>query len=92
MMSLNLDMHQALVQNYGSGFGLGYQSRFNLAQFEGMNLSAVGGLSLNYFGLNKDTFNYPKNPTLAAIKGWCFYYYHRGWWAVKYLSSDFFLL
>ena len=40
--------------DFGAGFGLGYQSRFNLAQFEGMNLSAVGGLSLNYFGLNKD--------------------------------------
>ena len=58
--------------DFGAGFGLGYQSRFNLAQFEGMNLSAVGGLSLNYFGLNKDNV-VSQNPSLAAdLKGGAF--------------------
>ena len=55
--------------DFGAGFGLGYQSRFNLAQFEGMNLSAVGGLSLNYLGLNKDNI-ISDNPSLAVdLKG-----------------------
>lgn len=58
--------------DFGSGFGLGYQSRFSISQFEGMNLSAVGGLSLNYFGLNKDNI-ITQNPTLAVdLKGGAF--------------------
>jgi small nuclear ribonucleoprotein (snRNP)-like protein len=58
--------------DFGSGFGLGYQSRFSISQFEGMNLSAVGGLSLNYFGLNKDNI-VTQNPTLAVdLKGGAF--------------------
>ncbi|MBS4035377.1 MAG: hypothetical protein KGZ85_12980 [Ignavibacterium sp.] len=58
--------------NFGPGFGLGYQSRFSLAQFEGLNLSAVGGLSLNYFALNDDNI-IQQNPTLAAnLKGGAF--------------------
>lgn len=58
--------------NFGPGFGLGYQSRFSMAQFEGLNLSAVGGLSLNYFALNEDNI-IEQNPTLAAnLKGGAF--------------------
>lgn len=58
--------------NFGPGFGLGYQSRFSIAQFEGLNLSAVGGLSLNYFSLNKDNI-IQQNPTLAAsLRGGAF--------------------
>jgi small nuclear ribonucleoprotein (snRNP)-like protein len=58
--------------DFGSGFGIGYQSRFSLAQFEGMNLSAVGGLGLNYFGLNKDNI-ITQNPSLAVdLKGGAF--------------------
>lgn len=57
---------------YGNGFGIGYRSRFNLIQLEGMNLSAVGGLSLNYFGLNKDNI-ISQNPSLTAnLKGGAF--------------------
>ncbi|MEO8233259.1 MAG: hypothetical protein ABI638_13325 [Ignavibacteriota bacterium] len=56
---------------YGSGLGIGYQSRFSLAEFEGMNLSAVGGLSFNYFGLNKDAFiSTTTNP--VSVKGGAF--------------------
>lgn len=58
--------------NFGPGFGLGYQSRFSMAQFEGLNLSAVGGLSVNYFALNDDNI-IQQNPTLAAnLKGGAF--------------------
>jgi RNase P/RNase MRP subunit p29 len=58
--------------NFGPGFGLGYQSRFSMAQFEGLNLSAVAGLSLNYFALNDDNI-IQQNPTLAAnLKGGAF--------------------
>lgn len=61
-----------LGSNFGPGFGLGYQSRFSLAQFEGLNLSAVGALSLNYFALNEDNI-IQQNPTLAAnLKGGAF--------------------
>ncbi len=57
---------------YGPGFGLGYQSRFNMAQFEGLNLSAVGGLSFNYFVLNEDNI-LSQNPSLqATLKGGAF--------------------
>lgn len=58
--------------NFGPGFGLGYHSRFSLAQFEGLNLSAVGGLSLNYFALNEDNI-IQQNPALTAnLKGGAF--------------------
>ncbi|MBE0550976.1 MAG: hypothetical protein IH619_01170, partial [Ignavibacterium sp.] len=58
--------------NFGPGFGLGYQSRFSIAQFEGLNLSAVGGLSLNYFALNEDNL-IQQNPSLSAnLKGGAF--------------------
>jgi RNase P/RNase MRP subunit p29 len=58
--------------NFGPGFGLGYQSRFSIAQFEGLNLSAVAGLSLNYFVLNEDNI-IQQNPTLNAnLKGGAF--------------------
>lgn len=58
--------------NFGPGFGLSYHSRFSLAQFEGLNLSAVGGLSLNYFALNEDNI-IQQNPALAAnLRGGAF--------------------
>lgn len=58
--------------NFGPGFGLGYQSRFSIAQFKGLNLSAVSGLSFNYFALNKDNL-IQQNPTLTAnLKGGAF--------------------
>lgn len=58
--------------DFGPGFGLGYQSRFSMAEFEGMNLSAVGGLSLNYFALNEDNI-VQQNPNLSAnLKGGAF--------------------
>lgn len=54
---------------YSPGFGFGYQSKFNLYQFEGLDLSALGGLSMNYFALNKDNI-IARNPTLTAnLKG-----------------------
>lgn len=57
---------------YGPGFGLGYQSRFSVKQFESVNLSAVGGLALNYFGLNKENI-IQRNPNLSAnLKGGAF--------------------
>lgn len=69
---IELGYSSSFGTDFGAGFGLGYQSRFNLAQFEGMNLSAVGGLALNYFGLNKDNI-VSQNPTLAVnLKGGAF--------------------
>ena len=69
---IELGYSSSFGTDFGAGFGLGYQSRFNLAQFEGMNLSAVGGLSLNYFGLNKDNI-VSQNPSLAVdLKGGAF--------------------
>ncbi len=57
---------------YGPGFGVGYQSRFSLAQYQGVNLSAIGGLSLNYFALAKDNI-LNENPNLnATLKGGSF--------------------
>ena len=38
-----------LGSSFGAGFGLGYQSRFSIAEYEGLNLSAVAGFRLNYF-------------------------------------------
>ena len=69
---IELGYAPSFTTEFGSGIGLGYQSRFNLAQFEGMNLSAVGGLSLNYFGINKDAdvFSDPTNP--PNVKGGAF--------------------
>lgn len=58
--------------NYGTGFGIGYQGRFNLAQLEGMNISAVGGLSLNYFGLNTDNIVNSNQSISADLKGGAF--------------------
>ncbi len=69
---IELGYASSFGSDYGSGLGIGYQSRFNLAQFEGMNLSAVGGLSLNYFGLNKDNI-VSQNPSLSVdLKGGAF--------------------
>ncbi len=69
---IELGYSSSFGTDFGTGFGLGYQSRFSISQFEGMNLSAVGGLSLNYFGLNKDNI-VTQNPTLAVdLKGGAF--------------------
>lgn len=58
--------------SFGPGFGLGYQSRFSVSQFEGLGLSALAGLSFNYFALNEDDL-IQQNPALAAnIKGGAF--------------------
>ena len=58
--------------SFGPGFGIGYQSRFSIAQFDGLSLSALAGLSLNYFALNEDNL-IQQNPTLSAtLKGGAF--------------------
>lgn len=58
--------------NYGPGFGLGYQSRFRIAEFEGLDLSVPVGLSLIYFALNEDNL-IKANPSLnATLKGGAF--------------------
>lgn len=57
---------------YGPGFGIGYQSRFTIKQFESVYLSAVGGLALNYFGLNKENI-IQRNPNITAnLRGGAF--------------------
>ncbi|MBI5661761.1 MULTISPECIES: hypothetical protein [Ignavibacterium] len=57
---------------YGPGFGLGYQSRFTIEQFESVYLSAVGGLAFNYFGLNEENI-IQRNPNITAnLRGGAF--------------------
>ena len=51
--------------DYGTGFALGYSSKFLLSHMEGFYLSAVGGLNLNYFTLNKDNFT-DELPSVSA--------------------------
>ena len=61
-----------LGTTYGPGFGLGYHSRFHIAQFEGLNLGVITGLSLNYFVLNEENIA-TQNPSLSAnFKGGAF--------------------
>ena len=58
--------------SFGPGFGLGYLSRFNISQLQGLNISAVVGLTLNYFALNSDNIT-AQNPLLNAnYKGGAF--------------------
>lgn len=55
--------------NFGPGFGIGYHSRFHLLQYEGLDLSAIGGLSASYFVLNEDNL-ITQNPQLTVnLKG-----------------------
>ncbi len=61
-----------LGSSFGAGFGLGYQSRFSIAEYEGLNLSAVAGLSLNYFSLNKDNILSQNQSLGANLKGGAF--------------------
>lgn len=58
--------------NFGSGFGLNYKSRYSIAELEGLNLSAVGGLSLNYFTLNSDNIANENQNLSANVKGGAF--------------------
>ncbi len=69
-----IDIHYntKLGASYGSGFGLGYQSRFSLSQFEGLNLSALGSLSVNYFTLNEENVLTQSGSLDATIKGGAF--------------------
>ncbi len=55
--------------NYGSGFGIGYADRFLVHQSSGLDISAIGGLALNYFALKKDNL-VTQNPQLSVnLKG-----------------------
>lgn len=55
--------------NFGPGFGIGYHSRFHLLQYEGLDISAIGGLSASYFVLNEDNL-ITQNPQLSVnLKG-----------------------
>lgn len=68
----SLSYSPKLDDSYGPGFGLGYLSRFKVAEFEGMHLSATGSLGLNYFTLNSDNI-IQSNPSLNAnLKGGAF--------------------
>lgn len=55
--------------NFGPGFGAGYHSRFHLHQYEGLDISATGGISLNYFVLDEENL-VTQNPSLQVnLKG-----------------------
>lgn len=55
--------------NFGPGFGIGYQSRFHILQYEGLDISAIGSLSASYFVLNEDNL-VTQNPQLSVnLKG-----------------------
>ena len=57
---------------YGPGFGLGYQSRFTIKQFESLSLSALTGISFSYLGLNEKNI-IQRNPNISAnLKGGAF--------------------
>ncbi len=69
---LDIGYTTKLGTSFGSGFGIGYQSRFSVSEFEGLNLSAVAGLSLNYFSLNKDNILSQNQSLGANLKGGAF--------------------
>jgi small nuclear ribonucleoprotein (snRNP)-like protein len=55
--------------NYGPGFGIGYSSHFSVSQEDGYNVSAVGGVSVNYFQLNEDNILKENTALSANLKG-----------------------
>lgn len=66
---IEVGYNSSFGNNFGPGFGAGYLSRFHLLQYEGLDISAIGGLSLNYFVLNEDNL-VTQNPTLQVnLKG-----------------------
>lgn len=62
---LSLGYSPSFGPNYGTGFKLGYNNKYLLTHLEGLYISALGGLNLHYFTLNKDNFN-SEVPSVSA--------------------------
>ena len=62
---ISLGYSPSFGADYGTGLGLNYASKFLLSQMDGFYISAMGGLNLNYFSLNKDNFS-NEIPTVSA--------------------------
>lgn len=56
--------------NFRSGFGLGFTSKFLLSQSQGFYFSAESGIRFNYFGLNSEAFQ--NEPIPVSAKGGAF--------------------